>query len=160
MLSLQTSLTNHFWTIGWQIVLKLTVRTFGGHFADALQNLQRSKQLLLTLANITHFQEAQRHFHESQEDRLKTQEEYQKRKELEEKERIFTVLDWLCPSNQSNHHHEIQRQREKFAQTTRWLFAENSWRDWIHGGRGEPELFWLSGIPGAGALTFFIDTTR
>ena len=115
---------------------------------------------MLTLADITHFQEAQSYFHESQEDRRKTQEEYQKRKELEEKERIFTVLDWLSPSNQLNHHQEIQRQREKFAQTTRWLFAQHSWRDWIREGQEDPELFWLSGIPGAGALTFFIDITR
>jgi hypothetical protein len=136
--------------IGWQILFKLTFRTFDGLFGDVLKNLERSKQLLLTLADISHFQEAQQHFHVTQKHRLEAQEEFNMNRQRAEKEKLFTVLDWLSPISQSNKHYEIQQHRRKFPLTTQWLFNDRSWLDFINCGAFKPEIFWLSGIPGAG----------
>ena len=67
-----------------------------------------------------------------------------------EKEKLFTVLDWLSPISQSNKHYEIQQHRRKFPLTTQWLFNDRSWLAFINCGAFKPEIFWLSGIPGAG----------
>ncbi len=147
--------TNRSIYAGWQIVFKLTFNTFESLFGDVLKNLERSKQLLLTLADVSHFQEVQHHFLETQQHRLKTQEEYKRDKEVEEKDKTFTVLDWLSPLSQLNQHNRIKQDREEFPLATQWLLNDPSWRDWIHEEGGDLAIFWVSGIPGSGGCDQF-----
>jgi hypothetical protein len=130
---------------GWKIALTLTCRTFEDMFDDVLRNLERSKQLLLTSADIAHFREAQ-------EARFKFQDyivEERNRARIERKSRVRT---WLKPRLHMSQHHDLCQVRQQYPQTTKWIFQELAWKDWLRTSRDTARVLWLSGIPGAGKL--------
>ena len=130
---------------GWRIALLITCRTFEDLFGDVLKNLERSKRLLYTSADIAHF-------HEAQEARISFQEEFRRHQAIQEEQRKFRVLDWLSPTNVTNQHHDLQNRRSRFPKTTKWIFNEPVWKEWLLSYQASNHLFWLSGIPGAGML--------
>jgi hypothetical protein len=133
------------------------MRPFAGLFNDLISNLERSKQLLYTAANIAHFADCQEQFIQLHGERLKTIEDFRKHQEDESRDKVFTVLDWLSPANQSNRHDEIHEQNQRFPNTTSWLFDNFVWREWITERQAKSNVLWVTGIPGAG--TFLNSTT-
>jgi hypothetical protein len=137
----------------------LAIRPFAGLFNDLISNLERSKQLLYTAANIAHFADTQEQFLQLHGERLKTIEEFRKHQEDESRDKVFAVLDWLSPTNQSNRHDEIQEQNQRFPNTTSWLFDNLVWREWMTEGQAKSNILWVTGIPGAGAFLNFQHTS-
>ena len=133
---------------GWQIAILTTCRTFEDLFGDVIKNLERSKRLLLTSANIAHF-------HDAQNARASIQENFKRHQRTLEEQRKFTVRDWLAPVNVMNQHHDLQRRRELVPQTTKWIFSDVVWKEWLLSYQARSHLFWLSGIPGAGTTFYF-----
>ena len=128
---------------GWQIALMISCRSFEDIFGDILQNLERSKHLLLTSADVGHFYQAQ-------DARRIFEEEAAYRRAEDEKAKKFTVLDWLSPVTCLNQHHDLRLKRDLFPNTSTWIFNENVWKSWLYGYEDRNRIFWLSGIPGAG----------
>jgi hypothetical protein len=130
---------------GWKIALTLTCRTFDDMFDDVLRNLERSKQLLLTSADVAHFREAQ-------EARFKFQDYIKEEGNRARRERKSRVRSWLKPHPHTNQHHDLRQVRQQYPQTAKWIFQELAWKDWLRTSRDTARVLWLSGIPGAGKL--------
>jgi hypothetical protein len=141
---------------GWQIALKLTFRTFDGLFGEVLENLEKSRQLLFISTDVAHLQETKKSFQEIHQAQEERRQEFQNQQAADEKERIFVVLDWLQPTNQTNRQDDLDNQREGFQGTTEWIFNHQNYQDWIQEDNDTKGIFWLSGIPGAGMLTAFL----
>lgn len=114
-------------------------------FDDLLSNLERSKQLLLTSADIAHFREAQ-------EARFKFQNYIGEERKKARIERKSSIRSWLKPHLHVHQHHDLRQVRQQYPQTTKWIFQELAWKDWLRTGRDIARVLWLSGIPGAGKL--------
>jgi hypothetical protein len=112
-------------------------------FDDVFRNIERSKQLLLTSADIAHFQEAQ-------EARLKFQDYTREQRDRAGIERKFRVRSWLKPHLHITQHHDLCKVRQQYPKTTKWIFQELAWKDWLRRSRDTTRVLWLSGIPGAG----------
>lgn len=112
-------------------------------FDDVFRNIERSKQLLLTSADIAHFQEAQ-------EARLKFQDYIREQRDRAVIERKFRVRSWLKPHLHITQHHDLRKVRQQYPKTTKWIFQELAWKDWLRRSRDTTRVLWLSGIPGAG----------
>ena len=121
-----------------------------------MKNLEQSKQLLYTSSDIAHFEECHKQFVQLQGDRVKAQHDFKVQQENERNDRMFTVLDWLSPVNQSNRHDDIGQHRAAFPKSTDWLFNNNSWKDWNGTDHVKSGIFWVTGIPGAGKLIMLI----
>lgn len=129
---------------GWKIALKITCRPFENLFGDILKNLERSRQLLFTSADVIHFSKAQ-------EARFAFEEEFRRQREADEKQRRLTVLEWLWPTaNLRDQHIDLQLRRKLYPGTAQWVFDEHIWKDWLYTYRDTNRLLWISGIPGAG----------
>jgi hypothetical protein len=112
-------------------------------FDDVFRNIERSKQLLLTSGDIAHFQEAQ-------EARLKFQDYIREQRDRAGIERKFRVRSWLKPHLHITQHHDLRKVRQHYPKTTKWIFQELAWKDWLRRSRDTTRVLWLSGIPGAG----------
>ena len=123
--------------------MKLAFRTFRSMFGDVLENLERSKGLLYQSADIAGFREAQ-----DSRSLFKQQFDAQERKEMND--RRSTALEWLSHESCDKSHEELQETRRRFPSTTRWIFQERAWTEWLGGNREKDQPFWISGIPGAG----------
>lgn len=112
-------------------------------FSDVLQNLERSKRLLFSSANIAHIQEAQ-------DARLRTEESFKEQRERARKERRMTAQTWLNAFQHRNQQDELRSLRKKYPETASWLFTSSVWRNWWTSNGDDERVLWLSGIPGAG----------
>ena len=122
-------------------------------FDDVFRNLERSKQLLLTSADIAHFREAQ-------EARLRFQDYIKEERNRARIERKFRVRSWLKPHLHVTQHHDLRKVREQYPKTTKWIFQELAWKDWLCRSGDTTRVLWLSGIPGAGKLAVGIACRR
>ena len=112
-------------------------------FGGVIKNLERSKELLLQSANVAHFQDAQ-------ESRLIFSREFEAQLERTKNDRILTVINWLAPISCDIDHEELQRKRDEFPNTTRWIFKEPLMSRWLQSHGTFDAMFWIYGIPGAG----------
>ena len=128
------------------------MHSFGDKFGDVFKNLERSKELLVQSASVSHFQEAQ-------DSRLLIVGELKVQREHERLERRMTTVNWLSSVSWSDQHEEIQRKRREFPGTARWTFTTAPFCDWLGNHDSCSPIFWLYGIPGAGKdLTQALDT--
>jgi hypothetical protein len=114
-----------------------------------LENLERSRDLLLQSANIAHFQE-------TQEARIQFTLEFENRVNREKQEQRLAVIEWLSAGQGkracSEEHMELQQRRDEFPPTTQWLSNMGAMRSWMRKSDASNPIFRLSGIPGAGNL--------
>lgn len=127
----------------WKIAFDTTTHTFGDKFGDVAKNLQRSKELLLQSASISHFQEAQ-------DARLLIIQHFRAQREHERLEQTKTTVDWLSSVSCNDEHEKIQGKRREFPGTTGWIFNTASFCEWLRNDETCSPEFWLYGIPGAG----------
>ena len=114
-------------------------------FGDVIQNLERSKTLLVQSASVSHFQEAQ-------EARILFCKHFEAQRESEEQHRHRTVIDWLSHVSFDTFHDELRDTRKKYPGTTQWIFDSAPFRGWFQSNDNASPLFWLCGIPGAGNM--------
>ena len=112
-------------------------------FGDVVKKLERSKELLLQSTSLAHFQEAQNN-------RLLLSKELEEQSDRMKKNRKLTVVEWLSPIFCRDNHEELQRKRQEYPHTTRWITQEPSLRRWIRPDETTNQIFWVHGIPGAG----------
>ena len=112
-------------------------------FGDVAKNLQRSKELLIQSASVTHFQEAQ-------EARLLLTQECNAQKERHEQHQRLAVISWLSHISCDLLHAELQETRQRFPDTTRWIFDTAQMCEWLRKDDSSSLILWLCGIPGAG----------
>lgn len=129
--------------VAWRIAFGTTFHSFGDHFRDVAKNLERSKELLVQSASVSHFQEAQ-------DARLRMIQDSQDQREHERLEQTMTTVNWLSSVSWSDQHERIQEKRRPFPGTTRWVFNTTPFCDWLRNYETCDPIFWLYGIPGAG----------
>lgn len=122
----------------WQ----LTSRTLDDLFGDVVANLSRSKELLLEAANIAHYSAAN-------DDRMMLLKRIEIEEQIESQRRKIFVQEWLSAVSCEDIHDELRELRGKFPGTTEWIHENDLLRRWLKEPLGD-QLFWLSGIPGAG----------
>lgn len=129
--------------VAWKIAFDTTIHSFGDKFGDVAKNLERSKELLVQSASVSHFQEAQNA-------RLLIIREFRAQREHERHEQKITTIDWLSSVSWNDQHEKIQEKRLHFPDTTLWIFNTASLCDWLRNDENCSPVFWLYGIPGAG----------
>ena len=70
--------------------------------------------------------------------------EYQRQKQA--------IQDWLSTVSCEDIHNDLRELRKRFPGTTEWIYQSDPLRRWMSGQSDKAQLFWLSGIPGAGKL--------
>ena len=129
--------------VAWKIAFHTTFHSFHDKFGDVAKNLERSRELLIQSASITHFQEAQ-------DARLRLIEEFKMRREQEERSQMMTTINWLSSIEWDVRHETIQEKRREFPGTARWIFNSAPFCDWLRKDEDCSLVFWLYGVPGAG----------
>ena len=112
-------------------------------FGDVVKNFERSKDLLIQTASVTHFQQAQ-------DARLLITKEFEDLRKSEEQHRKLAVTNWLSHGSHNVQQEELRDRRLQFPDTTKWIFDMASFCDWMRSDESNSLLFWLCGIPGAG----------
>lgn len=135
----------------WRLAFKVTIHTFADMFGDVIKKLERSRELLLHSANIAHYQEAQAHYKEVQSFRLLFAQEFEAQLERTRNDRKLMVMNWLSSTSCDVDHEELQRKRNEFPDTARWIFKEDSMCRWLQPDGISNPMFWICGIPGAGS---------
>lgn len=129
--------------IAWTIAFKTAFRTFGDLYGDVVQNLQRSKELLIQTASVWHFQEAQ-------DARVLITQEFEARNRRDEHYRKSFVIDWLSHVSCHSLHEELGRERALYQESTRWIFDTPQISEWLRESETNSLILWVYGIPGAG----------
>lgn len=127
----------------WRITFHTTIHSFEDKFGDVIKNLERSKELLVQSASVSHFQEAQ-------DARLFFIQEFRAQREHERREQTMTTVNWLSSVSSKDEHDKIQEKRREFPGTTQWVFNTASFCGWLRNDESYSPVFWLHGIPGAG----------
>ncbi|KAL9614732.1 MAG: hypothetical protein Q9167_000801 [Letrouitia subvulpina] len=127
---------------GWEMLWQLTSRTLDDLFGDVIANLSRSKQLLFEAANVAHYSAAN-------DDRMILLRRIETENQIEDQRRKIFVQEWLSAISCEDIHNELRELRGKFPGTTEWVHENELLRRWLKEPLGD-QLFWLSGIPGAG----------
>ena len=113
-------------------------------FGDILKNLERSRSLLMEVASVAHFQDAQQA-------RLFYTADYEERIEKDKKTRMRTVVEWLsADQSHTNQQKALQNIRRELPDSGTWIQKHSLFRDWLREDKGKSLVFWLTGIPGAG----------
>ncbi|KAL2041207.1 hypothetical protein N7G274_006152 [Stereocaulon virgatum] len=136
----------------WTIAFKTTFRTFSDLFGDVTKNLQRSKELLIQSASVTHFQEAQ-------DARLLLTREFSAQRDRHQEQQRLAVVSWLSHTPCDFLHVELQDMRHKYPDITRWIFDTVQISEWLRKDGPSSPILWLCGIPGAGERILFSSIT-
>jgi hypothetical protein len=131
---------------GWSIALRMTCRTLEDMFDDIFSNLEHSKELLYSSASIAHYQAA----HEA---RQRTENMFRIQQETIRIQKKAVVHAWLNPTEHHVWHERLCDIRDRYPQTTKWIFDEPCWKSWLNTEEKNGRMFWTSGIPGAGKKT-------
>ena len=123
----------------WQ----LTYRSLDDLFGDVVGNLSRSKQLLLETADVAHYAAA----HDA---RIILNKRYEAEAEAENHRRNQVVQDWIAAASCEDIHNSLKERRTNFPGTAMWIHEHEAFVRWIKNSSTEKQIFWLSGIPGAG----------
>ncbi|KAL8837871.1 MAG: hypothetical protein Q9170_002346 [Blastenia crenularia] len=132
----------------WTIAFKTAFRSFNSMYGDVVNNLRRSRELLIHTASLWHFQEAQ-------EARLRVSEEFELQRRKDEHDRMSFVIDWLSHVPFHDRHEELQRERKKYPNSTHWLFDTTQTSEWLRESERSNSVLWIHGIPGAGKTFLF-----
>ena len=127
--------------LAWKIAFHTTFHSFGDEFGDVAKNLERSRELLIQSASISHFQEAQ-------DARLFITRDFEARKEDEKLKQKTATVNWLSSVSLTDQHQEIQEKRSPG--TARWIFNTAPFCNWLRNDGTYSPVFCLYGIPGAG----------
>ena len=110
--------------VAWKIAFTTTVYSFENKFGDVAKNLERSKELLVQSASVSHFQEAQ-------DARLLIIRELKAQREHERREQTITTVNWLSSVSRNDQHERIKEKRREFPGTARWIFEKGPFCDWL-----------------------------
>jgi hypothetical protein len=120
----------------WKVGFDVALHKFGDISKDVLENLDRSRKLLFSSANVAHFRTAA--------------DDSEAQVEKEKMEQRKAVKQWLSAVSCADYHEELQRKRKQFPGTTQWVLDHPVIKQWLHGPEPVDQPLWLRGIPGAG----------
>ncbi len=131
--------------IAWKIAFKTAFRSFADMYGDVVQNLSRSKELLIQTASVQHFEEAQN-------TRERITREFDEQICRDERHRKSYVIDWLSHVPCDDRHSELRRNLCLYPNSTHWVFNQRQVSEWFLGSETCSMILWIFGIPGAGEL--------
>lgn len=112
-------------------------------FDDVFSNLERSKELLYSSASIAHYQAAQVA-------RQQIETMFKSQQEAARAQKRDFILGWLNPAEHHELHEQLCDLRGEYPQTTKWIYEEPCWKNWLSNEQTSGRVFCISGIPGAG----------
>ena len=112
-------------------------------YGDVVQTIARSRDLLIQIASVREFEEAQ-------DARKRISQEFSELRSREEEHRRTLVVDRLSHVCCDDRHEQLRAEIGLYPESTRWVFNETKVSEWLHGLEANDLTLWVFGIPGAG----------